>query len=48
MTPVLTETTDACCVCGDVCCERDRLYVDYDDEVDDLPAGSLVCRDCAE
>jgi hypothetical protein len=44
--PVLEETTDTCAVCGEVGCEWDLLYVEYDDEVDGCVAGDVVCTDC--
>lgn len=49
MIACITETVDTCIVCGLVCCERDLLCFEtqqeaagYDAEVDDL-----ICRDCA-
>lgn len=47
MTPVLTEMTTTCEICGEVACERDLVYLDADEAADhDLEPGAIVCRDC--
>lgn len=48
LTPVLTETTAECPICGEVACDRDLVYVEGDDaEVLEVDDGAMVCRDCA-
>lgn len=49
MTPVLTEMTAPCAVCGEVASEHDLYYVDAEDAADyDLEPGDIICRDCAD
>lgn len=47
ITPVLTEITSQCPLCGEVACERDLVYVEGDDaERLDVDDGATVCIDC--
>jgi hypothetical protein len=49
--PAYQENSDTCVVCGEVCCERDAVWVVDKKEKDELGLGrgdQWVCRDCAE
>ena len=51
-TPVFEEHIDACEVCGDVCCEKDAVWIESEAEkvalgLDPGPEAAWVCTDCA-
>jgi len=50
MIPVLTATVTVCCICGEVSCERDLLYVETGAEAESLGVeiGDTVCTECAD
>lgn len=46
--PVYQAATATCPICGEVCCERDLVYVDEREAgLLDVEPGDMVCRGCA-